>query len=198
MTSALLTHSVLVVEQQETVFGMDTRYDVYDADGQTIAAVRQVDQSAARKAFRMVSKIDECLGHKFDVTDTDGTVLMRLERPAKFLKSRLVVKEPNGTEIGEIAQLNNIGRVRFGLTSRGTPVGELRGKNIRDRAFKILDVKERHVGSVSKKLEGLRGLLHSEDKYAVSIEPEVGHPLRKLAVAAGIGLDLAIHQSGEV
>lgn len=197
MTTALLTHSVFVVEQQATVFGMDTRYDIYDAEGQVIAGVRQVGQSPARKAFRMVAKIDEYLGHKFEVTDPDGTVLMRLERPARFLKSRLVVSEPDGAEIGEIAQLNNLGRVRFGLTSRGAPVGELRAKNVRDRAFKILDRNERRVGSVSKRFEGLQNLLQTEDKYAVSIEPDVNHPLRKLAIAAGIGLDLALHQSGD-
>lgn len=197
MTAALLTHPVFVVEQQASVFGMDTEYDIYDAEGRVIAAVRRVGQSAARKAFRMVSKIDEYLGHAFEVTDRDGTVLMRLERPARFLKSRVVVSEPNGTEIGEIAQLNSIGRPRFGLTSRGTPVGELRGKSISDRTFRILDTNERRVGFVSRKVDEIRHLMHTEDSYAVSIEPDVSCLLRKLAIAAGIGLDLAFQHSDD-
>lgn len=196
MTTALLSHSIFVVEQKQQMFEMDTNYDIYDAEGGPIGSVRQVGQSMARKAFRLMSKMDEYLGHKFEVTDTDGAVLMRLERPAKFLKSRLVVTEPDGSEIGEIAQLNNIGKVRLGLSSNGTPVGELRGKNIRDRAFEILDADEKPVGTVSKKFECLRAILHTEDKYAVTIEDDADGPLRRLAIAAGIGLDLALYQSG--
>lgn len=197
MSTALLQHSVFVIEQQKQLFEMDTTYDILGEDGQTIGGVRQVGQSAARKVFRLVAKMDEYLEHKFEVTDISGAVLLRLQRPAKLRKSRLVVSDADGREVGEIAQLNNFGKVRFGLTSGGRPVGELRGKNIRDRSFDILDASENPVGRVSKKFEGISGILKTEDKYAVQVDPELDGPLRMLSIAAGIGLDLALHQSGE-
>ena len=197
MPTGLLSQSAFVIEQRKKFFETDTTYDIYDAEGCAIGTVRQVAQSAARKAFRLVSKMDEYLGHAFEVTDANGAVQMRLERPAKFLKSRLVVTEPDGAEIGEIAQLNNIGKVRFGLTSRGTPVGELRSKNIRDRTFDILDASEKRVGSISKRFEGLSGFVKTEDKYAVTIGDGTDGSLRRLALAGGIGVDLALFQSGQ-
>ncbi|MGH3358004.1 MAG: phospholipid scramblase-related protein [Nocardioidaceae bacterium] len=197
MSTTLLQHSVFVVEQRKQVFEMDTNYDILDADGHTIGTVRQVGQSAARKVFRLVAKMEEYLEHKFEVTDTSGTVILRLQRPAKLRKSRLVVSDADGSEIGEIAQLNNLGKVRFGLTSGGQPIGELRGKNIRDRSFTILDVSENPVGRVSKKLEGMKGILRTEDTYAVQVDAELDGPLRMLSIAAGIGLDLALHQTGD-
>lgn len=195
--TTLLQNSVLVVEQKKQMFEMDTSYDILDEGGRTIGTVRQVGQSAARKVFRLVAKVDEYLEHRFEVTDSDGTVLLRLQRPAKLRKSRLVVSDAGGAEIGEIAQLNNLGKVRFGLTSGGQPIGELRGRNIRDRSFDILDAQERPVGQVSKKFEGLDGILKTEDKYAVQVDESLDGPLRMLSIAAGIGLDLALHQSGE-
>lgn len=193
----LLQHSVFVVEQKKQMFEMDTNYDILDTEGRIIGSVRQVGQSTARKVFRLVAKMDEYLEHKFEVTDSDGTVLLQLQRPAKLRKSRLLVTDAAGREVGEIAQMNTFGKVRFELTSGGQPVGEMRGKNIRDRSFDILDAQERSVGQVSKKFEGLKGLLKTEDKYAVQLDPSLDGPLRMLAIAAGIGLDLALHQSGE-
>ena len=197
MPTGLLSQSAFVIEQRKKFIETDTTYDIFDTEGCAIGTVRQVAQSAARKAFRLVSKMDEYLGHEFEVTDANGAVQMRLERPAKFLKSRLVVTEPDGAEIGEIAQLNNIGKVRFGLTSRGTPVGELRSKNIRDRTFDILDASEKRVGSISKRFEGLSGFVKTEDKYAVTIGDGTDGSLRRLALAGGIGVDLALFQSGQ-
>lgn len=195
--TTLLQHSVFVVEQKKQMFEMDTNYDILDTEGRIIGSVRQVGQSTARKVLRLVAKMDEYLEHNFEVTDSNGTVVLRLQRPAKLRKSRLLVTDGDGREVGEIAQMNTFGKVRFELTSGARPVGELRGKNIRDRSFDILDDQERPVGQVSKKFEGLKGLLRTEDKYAVQLDPSLDGPLRMLCVAAGIGLDLALHQSGE-
>ncbi|UYM03432.1 LURP-one-related/scramblase family protein [Solicola gregarius] len=191
--STLLKQPVFVVEQRGKASELDVGSEIRDADGSTIGAIRPVEQSAARKAFRLVARIDAYLGHTFEVTDRTGTVQLRLDRPARFVRSRLVVTEPSGREIGEITQLNSHGKIRFGLTYTGKPIGELRGRSIRGSSFDILDREENQVGRVRKEFEDPN---ERDGSRSVMLDSEVAGPLRTLAIAAGIALDLALHPSG--
>ncbi|UPK75570.1 hypothetical protein MU582_02725 [Nocardioidaceae bacterium SCSIO 66511] len=186
--STLLQQPVLVVERKEVC----SDHAIVDREGNSIGHVRRVEQSAARKAFRLVSKIDEYLSHQFEVVDQDGDVTLRLDQPARFVRAQLVVSDATDREVGEVTQLNSVGKIRFGLTSGGTPVGELRTRNAKQHAFDILDVKERPIGSVQGTYP--RGTSASTVGCAITLQPDVEGPLRTLAIAAGIGLDLSLQR----
>lgn len=190
----LLTQPVLVVEQKKKLLDVSTDYSIYDGDGERIGGVRQVDQGAGQKLLRFVSKLDKYLTFAFEVTDASGAVVLKLTRPAKLLKSRFLVEDGAGRPIGEITQTNMLGKINFALESNGAVVGELMGQSWRDRKFTVKDLQANRVGDISKRWEGLRGVFHAEDKYVVRLDADAPEPLRTLAVAASVCLDVALHQ----
>ena len=53
----ILTEPVLVVNQKAKIIELNNEYSVFDQHGNRIASVRQIGQSAAKKALRLVSPI---------------------------------------------------------------------------------------------------------------------------------------------
>jgi uncharacterized protein YxjI len=192
-SSGLLALPVLVVEQKKKVLDASTDYSLFDQDGDRVGHVRQVDQGAGQRLLRFVSNFDKYLKFSFEVIDASGAVLLRLTRPAKVLKSRLIVESGAGVAVGEIVQTNMLGKINFALESEGVLVGEMMGQSWRDKKFTIKDPQANRVGDISKRWEGLRGVFHSEDKYVVRLEPHAPEPLRTLAIAASVCLDVALH-----
>ena len=60
----IFTEPVLVVNQKAKLIEVNNEYAIYDQHGTQIGAVRQVGQSAAKKALRMLSSVDQFLTHK--------------------------------------------------------------------------------------------------------------------------------------
>ena len=90
-TGDLFSEPVLVVNQKAKLLELTNEYSISDAEGQKIGAVRQVGQSGARKALRLVSNLDSFLKVHLDVVDRSGQPVLRLTRPGKVLKSTLIV-----------------------------------------------------------------------------------------------------------
>lgn len=192
-SGGLLASPVLVVEQKKKLVDVGTDYSTFDEDGERVGHVRQIDQGVGVKLLRFVSSFDKYLKFSFEVTDASGAILLRLTRPAKVLKSRLIVEDGVGRSIGEIVQTNMLGKINFALESDGVLVGEMMGQSWRDKKFTIKDRQSNRVGDVSKRWEGMRGAFHAEDKYVVRLEPDTSEPLRTLAIAASVCLDVALH-----
>jgi uncharacterized protein YxjI len=192
-SGGLLTLPVLVVEQKKKLVDVSTDYSIFDEDGERVGHVRQVDQGVGQKLLRFASNFDKYLRFSFEVTDASGAVLLRLTRPPKVLKSRLIVEDGTGGSIGEIVQTSMLGKINFALESDGGLVGEIMGQSWRDKKFTIKDPQSNPVGDVSKRWEGLRGAFHAEDKYVLRLERDTPEPLRTLAIAASVCLDVALH-----
>lgn len=192
---SLFTESVLVVNQKVKIIEVNQEYAVFDQAGQQIGAVRQVGQSAAKKVLRFVADVDQYLTHKFQVVDSNGQVVLALTRPAKFFKSRLIVEDGRGQEIGQIVQQNMIGKIRFGLESGGQQIGTLNGENWRAWNFNIQDHTGREVARITKTWEGMaKTLFTTADNYVVKIHEGLPQPLHSLVVASALGIDTALKQ----
>src|SRR5665811_175335 len=89
---------VLVVNQKAKIIELANQYGVFDQNGNQIGSVSEVGQSALKKAIRLFTSVDQFLTHRLEVTDRSGAVVLRLTRPAKILKSTVVVGDANGTE----------------------------------------------------------------------------------------------------
>ena len=89
----IFTEPILVVNQKAKLIELNNQYSVFNKDGQQIAAVNQVGQSAAKKAIRLLSNLDQFMTHKLEITDTQGRVQMRITRPAKVMKSTVIVSD---------------------------------------------------------------------------------------------------------
>ena len=177
----------------------DGRFEVLDRGGnvavQLIGAIREVGQSSAKKALRMLSSVDQFLTHKLQVVDHLGNVLLALTRPAKVLKSRVIVQDGMGAEIGTIVQQNAIGKIRFSLEAGGHSWGSINAENWRAWNFNIQDHTGAEIARITKTWEGLaKTMFTTADNYVVQIHRPLDEPLRSLVVAAALGVDTALKQ----
>lgn len=192
---SLLTESVLVVNQKAKIVELTNEYAIFDQGGTQIGSVRQVGQTALRKVLRLVSSIDQFLTTKLEVADADGSVLLRLTRPAKIFKSRVIVSDRAGNEIGTIVQENMLGKIRFGLVAGGRTVGSINAENWRAWDFNIQDAAGNEVARIKKKWEGIvKNVFTTADNYVVNIPTPLEDPLRSLVVAAALSIDTALKQ----
>jgi uncharacterized protein YxjI len=192
---SILDAAVLVVNQKAKIIELTNEYAVFDDSGNQIGAVRQVGQSAVRKVLRALTSVDQFLTTRLEVVDGDGTVLLRLTRPAKFLKSKVIVQDGSGREVGTIVQENVIGKIRFGLQAGERNVGSINAENWRAWDFNIQDHNGREVARVKKKWEGIvKNVFTTADNYIVNIPSPLEDPLRTLVIAAALSIDTALKQ----
>jgi uncharacterized protein YxjI len=191
----LFDSPVLVVNQKAKIIEVTNEYAVYDANGTQLGSVVEVGQSALKKAVRILSNYDQFLSHRLEVRDTQGRVQLSLHRPAKFLKSTVVVSGPDGNEIGKIRQENAIGKIRFAFEVGGQKVGGIQAENWRAWDFAINDASGTEVARIKKTWEGLaKAMFTTADNYVVRIHRPLEEPLRHLVVAAAVSVDTALKQ----
>ncbi|MCC6435918.1 MAG: DUF2510 domain-containing protein [Acidimicrobiales bacterium] len=191
----LFSEPVLVVNQKAKLIEVNNEYAIFDQHGRQLGAVRQVGQSTAKKALRVLTSLDQFMTHTLQVVDMSGAVQLVLTRPAKLVKSRVVVQDGKGAEIGTIVQENAIGRIRFGLVANGQRHGGIHAENWRAWNFSIRDHTDTEVARITKTWEGLaKTLFTTADNYVVHVHRPLEEPLRSLVVAAAVGVDTALKQ----
>jgi uncharacterized protein YxjI len=191
----IFTEPVLVVNQKAKLIEINNEYAIYDQNGTQIGAVRQVGQSKAKKLIRLVSDVDQFLTHKFQIVDMQGNVQLAITRPAKLMKSKVLVQDGTGKELGSIVQQNMIGKIHFGLESGGNTYGSINAENWRAWNFNIQDHAGNEVARITKTWEGLaKTMFTTADNYVVQIHRPLEEPLRSLVVAAGLAVDTALKQ----
>ena len=191
----IFTEPVLVVNQKAKLIEINNEYAVYDQHGQQIAAVREVGQSTAKKVMRVMTSYDQFMTHKLQIVDNGGNILMQVTRPAKFMKSRVIIQNAYGQEIGQIIQQNVFGKIRFAIESGGQTVGSINAENWRAWDFNIRDAGEREIGRVTKTWAGFaRAVFTTADNYVVQMDPSLTEPLRSVAIASALAIDTALKQ----
>ncbi|RBY80725.1 phospholipid scramblase-related protein [Blastococcus sp. TF02A-26] len=191
---SLYDQSVLVVNQKTKLIELTNEYAVLDAQGQQIGAVVQVGQSGLKKAARFVSSLDQFMTHRLEVRDSSGVVLV-LTRPAKVMKSRVLVERPDGMPIGEIVQANVFGKIRFDLVAAGQVVGGIQAENWRAWNFSVVDAAGTEIARITKNWEGLaRTMFTTADKYVVQVHYKLPEPLASMVIASALTVDTALKQ----
>jgi uncharacterized protein YxjI len=194
-TGNMLDEPVLVVNQKAKVIEMHNEYAIYDQNGEQVGAVREVGQSTTKKVIRVVSSFDQFMTHKLQVVDMEGNVLLALTRPAKFMKSRVIVEDGTGRPLGEVAQRNLLGKIRFDMMAGGVKQGSINAENWRAWNFNIADAQGNEIARVTKTWEGLaKTMFTTADNYVVNIHRELPEPLRSLVVASALCIDTALKQ----
>lgn len=195
---SIFTEPILVVNQKARLIEVNNEYAILDQNGDQIGAVRQVGQSAAKKVLRVLTSVDQYMTHKLQVVDIQGTVVLALTRPAKLVKSKIIVQDGAGAEIGAIIQQNAIGKIRFGLESAGQTYGSINAENWRAWNFNIQDIQGQEIARITKTWEGLaKAAFTTADNYVVKIHFPLQDPLRSLVVAAAVSVDTALKQDSQ-
>ncbi|MFK4104196.1 phospholipid scramblase-related protein [Streptomyces sp. NPDC019531] len=191
----LFTEPVLVVNQKAKLIEVTNEYKVMDQNGNQLGSVTQVGQSALKKVLRFVSSLDQYMTHKLEIRDAHGQPVLLLTRPAKFLKSRVIVERPDGSQVGEIVQQNMIGKINFAMNVNGQQVGAIKAENWRAWNFAIVDHTDNEVARITKTWEGLaKTMFTTADNYVLQIHYQLPEPLLSLVVATALTVDTALKQ----
>ncbi|MEW2522618.1 phospholipid scramblase-related protein [Actinacidiphila alni] len=191
----LFTEPVLVVNQKAKLIELVNEYSVFDQNGQTLGSVVEIGQSTAKKVLRFVSSVDQFLTHKLEVRDAHGQPQLVLTRPAKFIKSKVVVERANGEPLGEIVQQNAFGKIKFGFMYNGQQIGAIKAENWRAWNFAIVDHTETEIGRITKTWEGLaKTMFTTADNYVLQIHRPLADPLLSMVVASALTVDTALKQ----
>lgn len=191
----VFTEPVLVVNQKAKLIELNNQYKVFDQHGNQIGAVNQVGQSTAKKVLRFVSSLDQFMTHRLEITDNSGTVLLRLTRPRKVIKSTVIVSDGLDRELGRVVQANMMGKIRFDLEAGGQRVGGIFGENWRAWNFRIENAEGREVARITKTWEGLaKTMFTTADNYVVQVHERQAEPLNALIVASALSVDTALKQ----
>ena len=192
----LFTEPVLVVNQRAKLVETTHEFGVFDQYGRSLGAVVEVGQHLLRKALRLLPNCEQYISQKFEVRDTGGSVVLKVTRPAKALKSRFLVTRADGSPIGEISQQNVFGKVRFAFTAGGRRIGELRAENWRAWDFSITDGDGAEVARVTKTYAGfLAEAFTTADNYVVEMYGHLADPLASMVVASALTVDTALKQA---
>jgi uncharacterized protein YxjI len=195
--SDLLSHKRLVFNQKMKVIEMNIDFAIRDTDGNEVGRIRQEGQTKLKKFARLVSSLDQFMTHTLSVYDSGGAKVIELTRPAKIIKSTVVVKDGTGNEVGRIVQQNIVGKIRFGLQdATGQELGSLNAENWRAWNFSIQDTNGNEVARITKTWEGLaKTLFTTADNYLLEVNgQDLPGPMRLLILAAAAGVDLALKQ----
>ncbi|WP_052850880.1 phospholipid scramblase-related protein [Streptomyces avicenniae] len=192
---SLFTEPVLVVNQKTKLIEVTNEYSVFDQHGRTIGTVTQVGQSTLRKVARVLTSFDQFMTHRLEIRDAHGQPQLMLTRPAKFIKSRVVVARPDGQPVGEIVQQNAIGKIHFSIEAGGQKIGALQAENWRAWNFSVTDHTGGEVARITKTWEGLaKTMFTTADNYVLQIHRQLSDPLLSLVVATALTVDTALKQ----
>lgn len=192
---SILNEPILVVNQKAKLIELNNQYSIFDQNGKQIASVEQVGQSGLRKFIRLVGNIDQYFTTKLEVNDAGGRVLLHLTRPGKIFKSKVIVADASGNEIGRIVQQNVFGKINFALESGGQQLGAIKGENWRAWNFRIEDSSGGEIARITKTFEGIaKTMFTTADNYVVQVHQRPAEPLNSLVVASALSIDTALKQ----
>jgi hypothetical protein len=190
---ALLAQPVLVVKQKLKLIELRNEYAVLDQGGRQIGAVVQATQSPLAFLARVFTSWDVVLPITLHILGPGTVPELVVHKP--WFTWRCHVMRPDGQPLGEITKQIRMGKARFTLLDPGgAQLGEVRAHNWRAKDFSVLDGAGQAIARVTKKWAGLRELFTDADTYVVEVSPTAVDPLRSLAVATCLVIDVVMKQ----
>ena len=192
-SASLLAEPVLVVKQKLKLVELRNEYAVLDPSGRQIGAVVQASQSPLAFLARVFTSWDVTLPITLHILGPGAQLELIVHKP--WFTWRCQVLRPDGTPLGEITKQIRLGRARFALLDpRGAQLGEVRAHNWRAKDFSVFDGAGQAIARVTKRWAGLRELFTDADTYVVEVSPSAVDPLRSLAVATCLVIDVVMKQ----
>jgi hypothetical protein len=190
--ASLLAEPVLVVKQRLKLVELRNEYGVFDPGGRPIGAVAQVGQSPLAFLARLFTSWDVALPITLEIRGPAGVELL-VKKP--WFTWRCQVTRADGLPLGYIVKQIRLGRARFTLLDPGgAQLGEVRAENWRAKDFSVRDGAGQELARVTKRWAGLRELFTDADTYVVEVRPTATDPLRSLAVASCLVVDVIMKQ----
>jgi uncharacterized protein YxjI len=194
MTDFLADLPGIGIHQKRKFFELRNEYTLVDQTGMTIGSATQERQSIVALLARIGSDLDVALPSTIVVRDTGQATVLQIHKP--WFTSTVEVRTPDGQALGTIRWKIRLGKRRFNLLGPdGGQLGEVRAQSWRARDFLVLDAQGNQVASVTKKWRGLLTEAFTDaDSYAVEFIPGLPDPLRSLAFASALAVDLVMKE----
>ena len=190
---SLLGQQVLVVKQKLKLIELRNDYAVLDQHGRQIGTVVQAAQSPLAFLARLFTSWDVTLPITLHILGPGAVTELVVHKP--WFTWRCQVLRPDGQPVGQIIKQVRLGKARFALLDpRGAQLGEVRAHNWRARDFGVYDGAGQAIARVTKRWAGLRELFTDADTYVVEVSPYAVDPLRSLAVATCLVIDVVMKQ----
>jgi hypothetical protein len=190
---SLLAQQVLVVRQKLKLVELRSDYAVLDQHGRQIGAVFQAAQSPLAFLARLFTSGDVTLPITLHILGPGAVTELVVHKP--WFTWRCQVLRPGGVPVGQITKQIRLGKARFTLLDpRGARLGEVRARNWRAKDFGVYDGAGQAIARVTKRWAGLRELFTDADTYVVEVSPYAVDPLRSLAVATCLVIDVVMKQ----
>jgi hypothetical protein len=190
---SLLAQQVLIVKQRLKLVELRNEYAVLDQSGRQIGAVLQATQSPLAFFARLFTSWDVTLPITLHILGPGAVPELVVHKP--WFTWRCQVVRPDGRPVGQITKQVRLGKARFALLDPGgAQLGEVRAQNWRAKDFSVLDGAGQPIARVTKKWAGLRELFTDADTYVVEVSPAAVDPLRSLAVATCLVIDVVMKQ----
>jgi len=191
----IFTENILVVNQKAKLLELTSEYGIFDQSGNQIGAVRQVGQSALKKAARAFTNFDSMMTHTLDIVDMSGNLQLRIVKPRALVKPKVIVQNASGQEIGELVIKLRIGKAQIKMMVNGSQVGMIYAENFRAWNFSIQDVNENRIASITKTWEGFaKAMFTTADNYVLQIHQDLQDPLHSMVLAGSLAVDLILKQ----
>jgi Neuraminidase (sialidase) len=105
------------------------------------------------------------------------------------------VSRADGSPVGEIAQDNVFGKIRFAFLVNGQQIGGIQAENWRAWNFAVTDHTGAEIARITKTWEGLaKTMFTTADNYVVQVHRPLPDPLASLVVASTLTVDTALKQ----
>jgi Scramblase len=193
VAGSLLAQQVLVVKQKLKLIELRNDYAVLDQHGRQIGAVVQATQSPLAFLARVFTSWDVALPITLHILGPGAMTELVVHKP--WFTWRCQVVRPDGLALGEITKQVRLGKARFALLDpRGARLGEVRAHDWRAKDFSVLDGAGQPIARVTKRWAGLRELFTDADSYVIEVSPYAVDPLRSLAVATCLVIDVVMKQ----
>ena len=182
------------IHQKRKLFELRNEYTLVDQTGITIGTATQERQGIIALLARLGSDLDVALPSTIVVRDGSQAAVLEVHKP--WFTSTVTVRTPDGQTLGTIRWKIRLGKRRFNLLGAGgEQLGEVQAQNWRARDFLVVDAQGNQVANVTKKWRGLftEGFTDA-DSYAVEFMPGLADPLRGLAFASALAVDLVMKQ----
>ena len=186
---------ILVVNQKAKLIEVNNEYAIYDKAGRPVGrrspgGPEHGQEGAASPGLgRSVPHTQApSRGHarqRLDAGDPAGQVgEVPRDRPGRL-----------GNDLGEVAQENVFGKIRFSYNVGGRRVGGIQAENWRAWNFSLVDEGDTEVARITKTFEGVaKTLFTTADNYVLQVHRPLDEPLRSLVVASALTVDTALKQ----
>lgn len=184
------------IDEKVNLLKFTNEYKVYNEQGAQIGVIKQRMSGWHKALTLLINKA--MMPFQLEITDTNNQLQATISRGWTFWMSKIVVTDPNGTEIGHIKQKFKFFKPTFLINdpASGENIAQITG-DWKAWNFTITNPNGIEMGKISKKWAGaVKEIFTSADKYNVSINPDYAENNRKVAiVATAITIDMVLKES---